>query len=373
VPVNIILKYKSCTCTDLQIGLPAMDGQRDWLKSAQIDGVAGLAGGSGLAFAAGLAAMASRVEFSDLKVGDASAISFPAAEAGMPRLGMIRMNWRAKKLGQDTLTADVLTQEPGGPASARNFQLPFLTVHPVIVRPETLEFGELTEGKSKTVDCLIFSSTRTQFSPVVQLVGPNPADSADPCVEIGSPEPLTPAECSQISNTPDREGKKQRCVSGFRVKVTLRERVNGRQMDLGPINRRLHIIGEPGAEPIKVGMSAVIRGDIRLIGGDERDRIAMGIFRVDRGAEKSVTLVTNRTDLELKTESIDPDSLGMELEPMPASGGTKQWKLTVRVPANRAAGEIQPGSAVILQVQSTPPRRIRIPITGTAYHGAGGR
>ena len=46
--------------------------------------------------------------------------------------------------------------------------------------------------------------------------------------------------------------------------------------------------------------------------------------------------------------------------------GPRRWKLTVVAPPNALAGPLPSDSAIYLKTQATPPRRVRIPVTGNA-------
>ena len=74
-----------------------------------------------------------------------------------------------------------------------------------------------------------------------------------------------------------------------------------------------------------------------------------------------------RPALKLELESRAPEVLQVDLgkaEPMPSGG--QQWKLTVKVPANRLHGRLPADSEIVLKTQDTPPRRFRIPVVGHA-------
>ena len=140
------------------------------------------------------------------------------------------------------------------------------------------------------------------------------------------------------------------------LSVTIYERRGDHQLDMGPIHRTLLLTSEGTAEALRVPLTGLMRGEVRLFGGDDRDRIALGSF--NRGAKKSVSLVTTRPDVELEIDETATSSLlKRELsKPETSSDGRKQWQLTVEVPADTAAGELVPGTAVVLNIKG-PPRK----------------
>ena len=54
-----------------------------------------------------------------------------------------------------------------------------------------------------------------------------------------------------------------------------------------------------------------------------------------------------------------------KIEP-PLAGGRNRWELSVEVPAGSPSGRLPDHTAVVLTIDSTPPRQIRIPVTGYA-------
>jgi hypothetical protein len=43
-----------------------------------------------------------------------------------------------------------------------------------------------------------------------------------------------------------------------------------------------------------------------------------------------------------------------------------RWRMTVRIPENRAGGPLPAESVIVLKKLGTPPRLIRVPVLGTA-------
>src|SRR5207248_10089435 len=123
----------------------------------------------------------------------------------------------------------------------------------------------------------------------------------------------------------------------------------------------------PGAaEQFRVPLTGLVRGEVRVFGGDDKDRIVLGSF--NRGAKKSVTLATNRPDVDVEfDEDATSPVLKCALSKPAPSGDGKKWQLTVEVPEDSTAGDLVPGTAVVLNVKGTAkPRKLRIPVTGTA-------
>jgi hypothetical protein len=69
--------------------------------------------------------------------------------------------------------------------------------------------------------------------------------------------------------------------------------------------------------------------------------------------------------LQLKKVSNHPSFLEVTLKEADKVGlEGKRWKLTVKVPPNRAA--LPEDGIIILETNDQPPRKVRIPVTGLA-------
>ena len=61
-----------------------------------------------------------------------------------------------------------------------------------------------------------------------------------------------------------------------------------------------------------------------------------------------------------------PEFLKVELSPPTKGAVSKTWDLKVTVPPDAVSGPMGPESAIYLKTKDQPPRRIRIPVSGTA-------
>jgi hypothetical protein len=142
-------------------------------------------------------------------------------------------------------------------------------------------------------------------------------------------------------------------------------------MELGPFSRRILLTSDPGIEPTSVGVVGVVRGDI-TVSTDEKGRIDLGPFLARDGITKSVRLIAHRPGMKLKFERVEPEGPNHlkvkflnEVEPLRA-GGRNRWELCVEVPRGSPSGRLPDHAAVVLTIDGTSKRQIRIPVTGYA-------
>jgi hypothetical protein len=225
---------------------------------------------------------------------------------------------------------------------------------------EQVALGDpLLAGAARTVNLLCWSATRDDFT--VQ-----PESTNDPCISVGTPEKLSAEECKQV-----RHGVPVTVRCAYRIPVTVRERTEDgkHQLDLGRFRRRLQFTSKVSPEPVAITLVGLVRGDIEVGIGAEKDVVALGSFRRDVGASKDVQLKTDRGDIDLEVESKSlPDFLKAELREEKDIGGLgKVWTLTVTVPPDGFSGDIPRHTYIVLKTKGERPRRLHIPVTGIAY------
>ena len=77
--------------------------------------------------------------------------------------------------------------------------------------------------------------------------------------------------------------------------------------------------------------------------------------------------MAERPGLELSVAEVVPNYLQVKLEPAEPIMGQKQWRLRVTVPKGALYGSLPEASAVVLTTAGPHPRRLRIPVRGTAF------
>jgi hypothetical protein len=293
----------------------------------------------------------------------------PQADGPLPRLGQMRVNWVPKQLNPqgpsnpDRLKVTVHSRTANAPGVNREFEIPYLAVTPLGAFPKILEFGELISGAKRTVNCFVWSMTRDSLDLKVKMGSqeglPNPNSN---CFEVGVPAEVPAKERATLAKTLGvKHAENRHPTCAYRIPVTVHESRMGQQFDLGPFQRTLEISGVPGMEIHKVPITGVVRGVVRVLGADDKDRINLGSFKQERGRSETVTLQAP-PGVQLTCDRTTTEAIKPTLTPDKETPG--QWRLTV---------EALPGSylpldaAVILRVEGPTPRSLRIPVTGNAY------
>src|SRR5262249_3197956 len=156
------------------------------------------------------------------------------------------------------------TQAAAGPQMQRllpRLEFKINYVQPVRALPASLNLEDLSLGEEKSADCMVWSSTRAQFS--LEAYETN----HDPCFSC-SCKPLTHGACREIAQ--GWQGN-VRVLSGYKVHIAVKEKVSDKvQMDLGPFSRRIALKSDPGILEGTILVSGNVRGDV-VIGAPEDD------------------------------------------------------------------------------------------------------
>jgi hypothetical protein len=296
--------------------------------------------------------------------------------------GLVRISWKAKKgkVGEERLQIGLWSQAKIDTPSPRSYAgLEILVRLVPVVRAlplpiiEALEggkeatIGDLYPNEEKFKDFVCWSSVRAGFS-LTAVESTN-----DPCFTCTC-TPLTAEECLGLSTLTQKAGVPIRALSGYRVRVNVRERLNDQiQMELGPFSRKILLKSDPDVEESFVTLSGVVRSDIMV--GSEADKGRI-VFRQSipsrTGKIKVVKISSPQAGQALEVERIDPPAgnfvkvKSLKEVKSPGIGGS-HWELTVEVPPGSPPGKIPEHTAVILKLPGAPPRYIRIPVVAMVY------
>jgi hypothetical protein len=279
--------------------------------------------------------------------------------------GLVRVTWAGKKdkFGEERLSVVLWTQPhvTPNPRTLVRLGLPLTWVPVLRVTPGKQDLGDFSPREEKTAQFMCWSSVRATFPLSVR------ESTQDPCIS-----------CSIIPMTDDEYRSLQqsapiRSLYGYRVRVTVRERLSDTvQMELGPFTRRIELTS-PGVQDALAQVTGIIRGDVTVGAEEDKGKIRMGSFRSETGKTRTVRLTALQPNLNLRIDRVEPpqaDYLKVKYLREVKSGtaeSTKRWDLCVEVPPGSPEGTLPEHCAVILQIQGTPPRHIRIPVTGMVY------
>jgi hypothetical protein len=360
-PAEMSLKYQSCTCSDVRVASFSPDEWQELRKRAQSQEAVLVREGDEDPLAGRARWTLLRTE--DAKAPDPAAVTtltVPAADK-RPAGGVVRLSWKGDRLGPIRLTAELLTRPlPAGRTALQRLEVPLVFVPPFGVDPSSATVPDLGYRSVERVSFRCFSSTRGDFKLAAEVRLPRETKS-DPCFRCTA-RPLNDLERRALG---EKMQSQVRC--GYDVTVTIHERVEGAQLDLGPFQRKVYLTNgsEEVPGPVLTGM---VRGEVQVGTPDDKDQVTLGAFPAARGTEKSVWVFTDRPALRLRLDGWTPSYLEVRLEEakQEQGGGRGRWNLHVKVPPKSLAGAMPAGSAVYLQTQGDPPRRIRIPVTGIA-------
>jgi hypothetical protein len=292
----------------------------------------------------------------------------PLADVPAGAVGAVRVGWQAHPEPVfKQINATLLTESRGKGGAPFLLEANITFVPPVRVLaeprldsqpPNEAWVSDMDENSVETATFYCWSSTRDEFS--LTLDKPS-----DPCLTCGDPQPLTAKELQQIG-----AAHKLHMRCGYRVVATVREQSpdGKKHLDLGYFRRDIKLHPGPGGEPVLAIVVGLVRGELEVGLGEEKNMIRLGRFAAASGTHKLITLSTERNDVELEVIDYPKFLAKPKLEPV-ALGGGKSWELTVTVPPDaQLDGELPRASAVSLKITGESGRRIRIPITGYAYH-----
>jgi hypothetical protein len=352
-PVTVILRHKSCICTTALLGLFAPEDLPDARKLLAEP-----------AKRLEASALLARVKWHPLFEGTKELpVTVLPADGSDPQPAIIRLEVDGREHGAKRLTADIQHQLPDGSTEVTRFEVPVLVVSGLLVSPSTLSVGDMKANDRRDLEFLAWTPTRNEIA--VKAEEP----TGDPCVVIAPPQHLTAAEAEQAGKdlmAANPSMSHTRVRDAYRIKLTVFERREGRQLDIGPLSRRVVLNAGTDTES-SVAITGMVRGEIRVGDTSDKDRVDLGSFRADHPHDKTVVVSSLEPGLKLSVDSKTPEELQVQLQEQPPDGGPRRWKLTVTVPAGTLSGPMPTTSAVVLRTQAEPPRRIRIPVTGNAF------
>lgn len=356
-PVTVVLESKfGCTCTNLDVQIAHLaDEERAKLKVAKPT-----PGGTQLEpYLAGVRWKSLVYERDQKPIEE----TIPAADANGPHYAALRLSWETKEYKATTLKAQIKARLASGGAEFVNFDVPIAIVPPLIAAPTELQFGDLNPGERRESFFYLWSATRDRFDARAQT------STEDPCIQVGEPRPLTAEELKKLSDellAANQIQSKTKPKAGYRVAVTVFESRGENQLELGPLARRILVNRGSDAETT-VMLSGTVRGSVHVGEPADNERIDLRTFSAVHGIERMVNIKSAEPGLGLTVDHVKPAELQAVLKPPAGPGfGTRIWKLTVTAPPNALAGPLPADSAIYLKTNTTPPRRIRIPVHGNA-------
>ncbi len=369
--IRLTADFQSCKCTTVELGTLAMadDELSELERHPSLTGYCRLVNAMNTMKFAPLPSGADDKEPGTL---------IPGAPPGkLKRPYILRIVWEAKNPPDPTGRTDALKVRIGARLDGTNVKstvdrsIPFVVVPSAAAMPQTIEIGELNTAGKRSIDCYIFSGTRDHLSFKARLAGADGGDSVEPCADVSTPVELTAEERKQLPDVFEKKISAAIFRCAYRFSLTLHEHRGDNQLEIGPLSRRLVVTFDtpPGEEPIedmRILTTALVRGSIRVLNGDERDRIPLGIYKFDRGASTIVRIGSDDAKLDLVVEHTSDPKLKATLRPPTIVEGRKEWEMLVEMEPNAFVGPLPNSTLIMLKTVGKNPRRIRIPVTGKA-------
>lgn len=364
-PVSVTLRFKSCTCASVMLGSISDQAWADWMRLRGISGLLANSGGSLLGPLSGLTLLHS-VQWEELAVSPEGRREVAPSRDRKP--GLLRVHFEAKEREERNITLgfDVL-QQMGELSGTLKFSASFAVAPVVLILPPTqIDVGDISPGGKRQAEFLALSTTRDHFDASIKI-GPAEADAGNPCFEVSRPAPLSRAECAALPAKLGGNFKNMKIKSGYRYVITVYENHSGRQLDLGPIARRIDVSVPGHGRVALIPLNGVVRGDVVVHGADDKGRIDFGSFKSEIGKQRTVKLSSVRKDFDLKIDHVTDSAIQCKLSALPDEEGKKHWNLHIEIPPYSIAGAIPTTTVVVIDTKGPNSRQLRVPIAGNAY------
>jgi hypothetical protein len=292
--------------------------------------------------------------------------------------GVTRVLWspRERQLDKVALTVQLWSQPKGQPRARGKdavLQTAIRIVPPVQADVPGIRFRPIEAKSSSEGSFWCWTSTRADAKKLRVL-----AEKDDPCF-VFSVEPADEKERLALQDQLWPLSH-ELIKKAWRVRVTVFEERQGKQMDMGSFSRPLSLFlddeKEPQGGPILKGL---VSSEVQVgtgVGSNE-NKIDLGLFYMDKGYH-------NRDPIKLRTEpgvvlkfveeESYPPFLKVRLSRNPKGSTARRdvWSLHIEIPSraegNEFSGPLPENSAIVLirEQPGSPPRRIRILVEGTA-------
>ncbi len=281
--------------------------------------------------------------------------------------GLVRINWKGRKeAGQRLNLSSKMWYQPKGVMRAREFadlEVPIVMAHPAQFYPARANVGVLGPADTATAEFFVWSATRDALDMSI------PAKAADPLISVDT-RPLKGKEIEDLQADLKKSVQiNTRIRVAYLVKVTVREQIAGKQLPQGPLYVAVPL--QPDGEPFSSGSPLIIgmvRGEVQVGAVDDHGKIDLKTFYSREVHRRTISLRAPEAS-KFTVDSVEPGIVEAKLTKKETTAAKTRWELEVIVPANSVTGALPDDSAVILRTQTTPPRYIRIPLTGNAVQG----
>lgn len=280
--------------------------------------------------------------------------------------GLVRIGWHARKAEGARLRLNVgvwtYPDEHAAQRSWINFETLTVVVPKLFFDTGKVSMGTLAGGTAKG-RAIAWSATRTKLD--LQVAN-------DDALCAWKVTPLDKQTLKQVEAGLRKSGLNTRVRSASAVELTIAEEKDGNVLEQGPFQRRptLTLDGESRQEGLPVYHGRV-QGDVKIGGLDDSGKIQLNSFPAKDGTPTQRLFLWAEPKVVLAVDRRSPPFLDVKLieSVKEATEKERKWVLEVKVPRGSPPGPFAEESAIMLRTNTVPPRRIRIPIVGTAVPG----
>lgn len=298
-----------------------------------------------------------------LSVNEKAGVEIPVGGAGVAR-----MQWNGRKGPGQRLRLNIrMWMQPTGRPDDRSFEtleVPIVMSEPLRFTTEKLSLGVMSSGGVLQGEFIAWSPTREGLDLKIDTA------KLPPHLEATIAK-LDDAARKRLDASFREDRKGTRVRSAFRIVAKVSEKKDDKQLDQGPFRREIPLLSADIPFPLQTPLVTVhVRGDIDVGAAEDNGAVHLKSFSAKNGVRKTVPVWHDGAD-ELTVESVYPTVLEVKLtrsakESTPARG---KWSLDVNVPPGAWHGPFQEDAVILLKTNSTPPRKIRIPVVGNGGQG----
>ncbi len=304
------------------------------------------------------------------------------ADGWSPQWGILELTFTVGGKGSDLaanqgtqvkpLRAGFATQVDGTQRSGGNeFVIAYEIAPGCELSRSTIDVGKLDQlSGDQTHQFLAFSSTRgpgSEFTdlnkPACAVLGPTGTLDTGGFFEVTKIERVPEAELVDASaRLADERKRPAKVRAAYWITVVVRPKVGDKRLEIGAIDRTISVSAGGVVQQLKI--TGQVKGDVRL--DDDRTDIALGSFKGGDGTTHKVTLITEKTGIELAVvrEESSPSFYIYELVKQPDRGGQGYYELTITVPKGKQFGNAK--GDIVLEVKGGTGQRVRIPVRSSA-------
>lgn len=352
-PAELGLNKQNCTCNDVRVSVLPADKAKRYVEEQherkEWTAPVGTTDQEAL-------------EWTKLEKDSDTIINVPPKEGGV-----LRLSWKGNDVKNQKLNLNVQMwfQPQGKPGERRYIDAAVFgdLVPAVRFYPTRLQFGNLPVGKESVErEFWSWSSTRDDFNLA-------PAEGKNyPCIQCQVTR-LSKSDFATLRDSlSDSVNTRVRCA--YKVTVTVAEKKDGKQLDMGILHQEVPIDVILDGEVNRIApptVVALVPSDVH-VGAKKHSSISLGTFSSQNGIRNQVFPLFTNKDITLEYVRSTPAAISASLSKKQQSGNQTVWELKLSVFGGGLISGPLEKAFVLLRVNrpGEASRQVRIPVEGTA-------